>query len=227
MSKKAIMKNQQVLCDDIKLMIEEARLSVAAAVNSGLTMLYWGIGNRINKEILQGHRAEYGAEIISALSKQLEIAYGRSFSEKNLRRMLQFAEVFSDKKIVVSLIRQLSWTHFIALIPIKNQLQREFYAEMCKIEKWSVRTLRKKIDSMLFERTAISHKPEKIIKQELKKLKQDEMISTDLVFRDPYFVAQKKPSFRGLTAEFRKLSSFFGWMKYIHVFHYVCEIING
>ena len=79
--------------------------------------------------------------------------------------MIQFAEVFPDKEIVVSLIRQLSWTHFIALITLKDDLQRDFYAEMCRIERWSVRTLRKKIDGMLYERTAISKKPEKLVKE--------------------------------------------------------------
>ena len=81
--------------------------------------------------------------------------------------MIQFAEVFPDKEIVVSLIRQLSWTHFIALIPLKDDLQRDFYAEICRVERWSVRTLRKKIDGMLYERTAISKKPEKLVKEEL------------------------------------------------------------
>src|SRR4030067_3165675 len=93
--------------------------------------------------------------------------YGNGFAEKNLRRMIQFAEVYPEEKIVVSLIRQLSWTHFLAIIPLKDQLQRDFYAEMCRIEHWSVRTLRSRIDSMLYERPALSKKPEKLIKQEL------------------------------------------------------------
>ncbi len=75
-------------------------------------------------------RGEYGKEIVATLSQELADDYGNNFNEKNLRRMIQFAEVFSDKKIVVSLIRQLSWTHFIALIPLKDDLQRDFYAEM-------------------------------------------------------------------------------------------------
>ena len=82
--------------------------------------------------------------------------YGGSFSEKNLRRMVQFAVTFPDEQIVVSLIRQLSWTHVIALIPLKDPLQREYYAQMCSIENWSVRTLRERITSMLYERTARS-----------------------------------------------------------------------
>jgi len=122
------------------------------------------------------------------LSRQLTEDYGNNFNEKNLRRMIQFAEVFPDKEIVVSLIRQLSWTHFIALIPLKNDLQRDFYAEMCRVERWNVRTLRKKIDGMLYERTAISKKPEKLIKEDLAALREEDRLTPDLVFRDPYFL---------------------------------------
>ena len=97
---------------------------MAHAINSGLTVLYWHLGDRIHREILKEARAEYGAEIVSALGRQLEREFGRGFAEKNLRRMVQFAEVFPDREIVVSLIRQLTWTHFIALIPLKDPLQR-------------------------------------------------------------------------------------------------------
>jgi hypothetical protein len=147
---------------DVRQMIEEARSTVAAAVNAGLTLLYWRVGRRVGQEILKGERAEYGAEIVSALGKQLTADYGRGFAEKNLRRMVRFAEVFPEDRIVVTLSRQLSWSHFLALVPLDQSLQRDFYAEMCRVERWSVRTLRKKIDSMLYERTAISRKPQEV-----------------------------------------------------------------
>lgn len=127
---------------DLRQLINDAKQNAAVAVNAGLTMMYWHIGKRIREEILGGERAEYGKEILSTLSAELVAEYGRGFEEKNLRRMLQFAEVFNDEKIVVSLIRHLSWTHFLALIPLKDSLQRQFYIEMCCIERWSVRTLR-------------------------------------------------------------------------------------
>ena len=174
------------LLGDIRRLIEETRSAVATTVNAGLTMLYWRIGKRVSEEILKGHRAEYGKRIVVSLSRQLVQEYGNSFSEKNLRRMVQFAEVFPDEQIVVSLIRHLSWTHFLALIPLKDPLQREFYAAMCRAEGWSVRTLRKKIDSMLYERTAISRKPEELVKKELAELREQDRMSPDLVFRDPY-----------------------------------------
>jgi len=176
------------LIADIRKLIETARHNVAVTVNAGLTTLYWQIGNRIRQDILKEKRAEYGKEIVSTLSRQLTDDYGNNFNEKNLRRMIQFAEVFPDKEIVVSLIRQLSWTHFIALIPLKDDVQRDFYAEMCRLERWSVRTLRKKIDGMLYERTAISKKPEELAKKELAALREEDRLTPDLVFRDPYFL---------------------------------------
>ena len=140
---------------------------MAATVNTGLTMLYWRIGRRINQDILKEGRAEYGEAIVSTLSRQLQVEYGRGFSAKNLRHMIHFAEVFADEAIVSTLWRQLSWSHFKEIIYQKDALQRDFYAEMCRVERWSVRTLRQKIDSMLYERTAISNKPEELMRHEI------------------------------------------------------------
>lgn len=152
---------------EIKHLIEESRQSAAQAVNAGLTVMYYNIGKRINEEVLGNKRAEYGKEIVQTLSEQLVQEYGSGFSAKYLRKMMHFADVFPDFQIVASLMRQLSWTHFTIIIYLKTDLEREFYAQMCRVENWSVRTLRKKIDSMLFERTAISKKPEDLAKLEL------------------------------------------------------------
>lgn len=177
------------LFSEIKQLIEQSKNNLAVTVNAEMSLLYWNIGNRINKEVLQQSRTEaYGKQIVAALWRQLAGEYGASFSEKNLRRMMQFAEVFPDEKIVVSLIRQLSWTHIIALIPMDNLLKRDFYIEMCKMDKWSVRTLRDRINSMLYERTAISKLPEQTIQNDLELLKNEQKINPDLVFRDPYFL---------------------------------------
>ncbi|MFZ3384147.1 MAG: PDDEXK nuclease domain-containing protein [Candidatus Methanoperedens sp.] len=174
------------LYPDIKKLIEETRYGIAQTVNAGITVMYWNIGKKINDDVLKNKRAEYGKQIIATLSQQLVEEFGGNFTEKNLRRMVQFNEVFPDFKILASLIRQLSWTHFIVLIPIKNELQREFYTQMCCVERWSVRELRKKIDSMLFERTAISKKPDELARLELKKLGDGGELSPDLVFKNPY-----------------------------------------
>ncbi len=184
----ALAKSSQPLLADVRELILAARQQVAHTVNASLTLLYWEIGNRVHKHVLKEKRAEYGAQVVSALGKQLEREFGRGFSEKSLHRMVQFAEVFADRKIVVSLIRQLSWTHFLRLIPIEETLKRDFYAEMCRIENWNTRTLRKKIGSMLFERTALSRKPAKLAELELKQLREQDKLTPDLVFRDPYFL---------------------------------------
>ena len=177
------------LFGEIKQLIEQSRNQVAITVNAEMTLLYWKIGKLINDEIGEQSRAEsYGKKIVATLWQQLTKEYGTSFSEKNLRRMMQFAEKFPDEKIVVSLIRQLSWTHIIALIPIEDPLKRDFYIEMCKMDKWSVRTLRDRIDSMLYERTAISKMPEETIVNDLKLLRNEQILNPDLVFRDPYLL---------------------------------------
>jgi len=185
------------LIGDIRSLIETARHNVAVTVNAGLTVLYWQIGSRIRQDILKEKRAEYGKGIVATLSRQLTEDYGNNFNEKNLRRMIQFTEVFSDIEIVVTLSRQLSWSHFVAILPLKDGLQRDFYAEMCRVERWSVRTLRKKIDGMLYERTAISKKPEELIEKDLAALREEDRLTPDLVFRDPYF-----PDFLGLKDTF-------------------------
>lgn len=171
---------------DIRRLIEEARRTVALTVNVSMTMLYWQIGKRINEEILKGERAEYGKQILATLSQELIKEYGQGFNYSALTRMARFSDTFSDSQIVATLSQQLSWSHFKELLPLEKSLQREFYAEMCRLERWSVRTLRKKIDSMLYERTAISRKPDKLARQELAKLRTEDKISPDLVFRDPY-----------------------------------------
>jgi len=130
----------EALLGDIRELIESARDRAISAVNSELTMLYWHIGRRVHTQVLEGGRADYGEEVVPSLAAQLVLEYGNSFSVKNLRRMVQFAIIFPDERIVVSLIRQLSWTHFIALIPLKDPHQRDYYAQMASAERWSVRT---------------------------------------------------------------------------------------
>lgn len=123
------------LLDDIRQMIDEARTHVAAVVNTGLVLLYWRIGRRVDGEILQSERAEYGARIVVTLSRDLQKDYGTGFAEKNLRRMIQFFRAFPNKTIVVTLSRHLSWSHFVSLLPLADSLQRDFYTEMCRVER--------------------------------------------------------------------------------------------
>ncbi len=153
-----------------------------------MVAMYWSIGKRIREDILHEKRAEYGEEIVQTVSAQLTLEYGRGFGRRNLFYMVQFAEAFPDAEIVQTLSGQLSWSHFLAIIPLDHSLKRDFYAEMCRLERWSVRTLRQKIDRLLFERTAVSKKPDELIRRDLDALREDDRLTPDLVFRDPYFL---------------------------------------
>jgi predicted nuclease of restriction endonuclease-like (RecB) superfamily len=174
------------LAGDIRVLINEARAGLAATVNSALTMLYWRIGRRIRAEVLQGARAGYGEQIVASLARQLEAEHGRGFGAKNLRHMLRFGEVFEAEEIVYALSRQLSWTHLRSLIYIDDPLKREFYLEMCRSEGWSTRILQGRLDSMLFERTALSRKPDELLTSELATLRDEGVLGANLVLKDPY-----------------------------------------
>ncbi|HBB00678.1 MAG: cytoplasmic protein [Bacteroidetes bacterium GWD2_45_23] len=176
------------LLSEIKSLIDESRQRVASAVNAELTALYWNIGKRIRTDILKNERAAYGKQILATLSQQLTLAYGKGWSEQQLRHCLRFAETFPNKEIVYALRIELSWTHIRQLIFIDDELKRTFYIEMCKLEKWSSRALQNRMNSMLYERTAISKKPEETIKNDLEKLEKEQKLNPDLVFRDPYFL---------------------------------------
>ena len=149
--------NEQFLFSELAQMIEQSQQQAFIAVNSTLTQLFWRVGNRINQEILQHKRAEYGKQIVPTVSAQLVAQYGRNYEEKNLRRMLQFAEQFPDFSIVVPLARQLTWSHFLILLPIKNQEAKLFYAQKAVSETMGKRELRKQIAEKAFERTALAN----------------------------------------------------------------------
>ena len=180
--------NSNALISEVRDLIEQARQHVAQTANSTLTMLYWKVGERIRREVLREGRAEYGEEIVSTLSTQLVRTYGRGFGLRSLRRMLQFAELFPDEQVVTSLSSALSWSHFIEILPLKQPLERDYYAELCRIERWSVRTLRERIGSQLYLRTAISKQPEAVIQAEISHLRAGGQMTPDMVFRDPYML---------------------------------------
>ena len=147
----------KALYDEISQLIEQSQQQLVVQANSTLTMLFWYIGNRINQSILQNKRADYGKQIVVTLSLQLTEKYGRNFEEKNLRRMLQFAEQFTDKEIVATLSRQLSWSHFLILLPLKSPEAKLFYAKSVATHTIGVRDLRKQITAKIFERTTIAN----------------------------------------------------------------------
>ncbi|MGE6355286.1 PDDEXK nuclease domain-containing protein [Flavobacterium sp. NPDC079362] len=137
--------------------MEQSKHQVSIQANSAITILFWQVGNHINQDILENKRAEYAKLIVSTLSTQLKEQYGSNFELRNLRRMMQFAEQFTDSQIVVTLSRQLSWSHFIELLPIKNPEAQLFYANQVNSHLMSVRDLRKQIVAKTFERAAIAN----------------------------------------------------------------------
>ena len=185
---------EQQLLLDLRHLIESARERVAVTVNREMTLLYWDIGARLRRDVLHEQRAQYGKQIVSTLSRQLMALYGKGFSDKSLFHMLRFAEAFPERGVVESLSGQLGWSHFLELLYLKEALAREFYAQMCRLQRWSVRTLRERIRSMLYERTALSKNTDELVRQELALLRDEDQLTPDLVFRDPYLL-----DFLGLT----------------------------
>jgi predicted nuclease of restriction endonuclease-like (RecB) superfamily len=166
------------LLRDLKSLIDQGRRQAVAAVNSALTVTYWHVGKRINEEVLHGDRAEYGKKIISSLARELTAQYGNSFESRNLRRMMQFAEVFPDFEIVSPLVSQLSWTHFTILMTLKSGEARSFYAQRTVDGKWSKRELQRQIERKAFERSEIANT----------KLELAEVNHLQGNFKDPYFL---------------------------------------
>lgn len=191
-------RSENKIISDIRNLIEQSRHQVAAAVNAGMTLMYWHIGERINREILGGERAAYGKQVVATVSQQLTEEYGGSqFSVKNLNRMRLFAERFPDLSIWTPLVSKLSWSHFLQVISIEEEVKRQFYLTMAADQRWSKRTLKAKIDGMLYERTAIAKQPDEVILHDLELLRDEREMSADLAFHDPYFL-----DFLGLEGEY-------------------------
>jgi predicted nuclease of restriction endonuclease-like (RecB) superfamily len=176
------------LVGSIRPLIELAKSRVAQSVNSELVMLYWRIGRTIRSKMEAGKIAGQEKGLVDLLSDALTEEYGRGFSRRNLFHMIRLSDTFEDEKTVQTLSAQLSWSHFIEIIYLKDPLQRQFYSEMSRVERWSVRTLRQKIQGMLYERTAISRKPDELARLEMEALAEEDRMTPDLVFRDPYLL---------------------------------------
>jgi predicted nuclease of restriction endonuclease-like (RecB) superfamily len=183
-----LLPSNDALLLEVKALIEEARGRAAAVVNAELSLLYWRVGGRLRQEVLQDTRAEYGAGVLKSVAQNLTAQYGSGWSEKQLRHCLRFNEVFPDQEIVSALRRQLSWTHIKSLIYIEDALKRDFYLEMSKLERWSVRQLQERINSQLFERTALSKKPDETIRHDLEQLRTEGTVSPELLLKDPYIL---------------------------------------
>ncbi|KOA19524.1 hypothetical protein CLHOM_21350 [Clostridium homopropionicum DSM 5847] len=188
MSKEIINTTEELssLYNNISALIEKTKEKVYHSVNSKLVLLYWNIGRTIKDDIIKVERAEYGEKVVEGLAKELSEQYGKGYSKRNLFRMVKFYEAFTDYEIVTTLSAQLTWSHLVELISIEDRLKREFYATLCSSERWSVRILRERKSSRMYERTVISKKPELTIINDLKQLREENKMSPDLFFKDPY-----------------------------------------
>jgi predicted nuclease of restriction endonuclease-like (RecB) superfamily len=180
--------SDEQLYQQIKRLIEQARDQVVTQVNQALVLTYWHIGRLIKTTVVTTERAEYGDTTVERLAKRLSQEYGNGFGGRNLLRMMRFYERFPDEQILTTVSSKLSWSHFVELIRLEDALKREFYVTMCMNERWSVRTLRERMNSMLFERTAIAKQPEAVVRQELAKVTEYEPAAPQVFIKDPYFL---------------------------------------
>jgi predicted nuclease of restriction endonuclease-like (RecB) superfamily len=181
-------KKSDNITQDIVSLIQSAKGHVAREYNSTQVYLAWFIGKRIEDELLQHKRADYGEKLIESIAETLSRQYGSGYTRSSIFRMIKFYRYFSDERIVSTLSRQLSWSHFILICTMEDELKRTFYAEMCRVQKWSVRGLKQQIDSMLYERTALSKSQSDVINAQLKELQSEDKMTPELVFKDPYFI---------------------------------------
>lgn len=178
----------QAFVGDIRELIDNAKSQISRTINQEMTVLYWHIGKRIQEEILQSERAQYGKKIIEGLSQHLISEYGKGFSSANLFKMIALYEAFPNQNILLTLSTQLTWSHFVVLLYIKDPLKREFYTQMCRLDRWSIRTLREKIGKLLFERTALAKQPDTVIADSLSLVKQTDRLSSEMILQDPYLL---------------------------------------
>jgi predicted nuclease of restriction endonuclease-like (RecB) superfamily len=177
------------LHQEIRKLIHQARDHVAREYNSTQVLLNWMIGKRIDEEFFDSQRATYGDKVLENIANQLSLEYGRGYGKINLSRMLKLSRLFPTREIVSTLSKQLSWSHFVMVCAIDEPLKRDFYTEMCRIQHWSVRDFKRQMDGMLYERTVISKEPEVVIQSSIDALRKNDSVSSNLVFKDPYFIS--------------------------------------
>jgi len=179
--KNSIQPPEQTLFNDLSKLIEQSKNFVIVQANSVMTMLFWNVGKRINEDILQNKRADYGKQIVATVATFLTEKYGRNFERTNLTRMMKFAELFHDLGIVAPLAQQLSWSHFRELITLKDEKTRLFYAKEAAERHWGKRELRQSIERKEFERTEIAN-------LQIEVLTAEQQIIPFNVFKDPCFL---------------------------------------
>ena len=184
----AMQPESQRLYTDVCGIIDETRTRVAIYVNAEVCHTNWLVGKRIKEDVLYNKRAEYGKQVIKILSLRLTERYGKGWGFSTLQHCVRAAYTFTEAEILYAVRTQFSWTHLRSLMSISDELARKFYMQMCCYEHWDTRTLDQKIDSQLYERTALSRRPEEVIRQTLDETAEKNILVPDLVFRSSYFL---------------------------------------
>ena len=179
---------EATLYTDVCDIIDGARRRIATSVNAEICLTNWYVGKRIKEDVLKNQRADYGKQVVKKLAVQLTEKYGTGWGFYKLQHCLRAAYTFTEDEIVYAVRTQLSWTQLRSLMGLKDQLERQFYMQMCSLENWDTRTLDAKIDQQLYQRTAISRKPEDVIRRELETAKESNRLQPDMVFRSTYFL---------------------------------------
>ena len=180
--------DEGALYTDVCGIIDGARGRLATYINAEICMTNWYVGKRIKEDVLDNQRASYGKQVVKNLAVKLTAKYGNGWGFYKLQHCLRAASVFTEDEIVYAVRTQLSWTQLRSLMGLKDALERQFYMQMCALEHWDTRTLDAKIDQQLYQRTAISQKPEELIRLELEQTKETQQLNPDLVFRSTYFL---------------------------------------
>lgn len=169
------------LVEAIGRALSEGRNKAIQTVNATLVKTNWQIGHYIVEYEQKGkERAEYGAELLNRLSRDLTAAYGKGFSRSNVFQMRQFYLTFPK---IQTLSEQLSWSHYLEILKANGELEISFYAKQCEIENWSVRELKRQMKSCLFQRLALSRNKEEVLS--LSRQGQEVQNPQDIV-KDPF-----------------------------------------
>ena len=171
------------LYKEIRKVIEEARSQVYRVANQEMVQAYWHTGRLIVEEEQKGkERAEYGKELIKALSEKLTLEYGKGFNTSNLWYMRQFYNTFEKLHAVRG---ELTWTHYRLLLKVEKEEVREFYMQEAIEGNWSTRTLERQINSLYYERMAMSQKEDQSLIKKEAEHKKEPMEAKDII-KDPY-----------------------------------------
>ena len=154
--------------DEINALIREKKTNVKKVVNDAIISLNWGIGKRLSVELTGNNKPEYGKKVVAEVSKRMEQEYGSGFDKTSISRMIKFYQEFPDFEKVATLSQQLTWSHFVEILPIQDELKRDFYAAMCMQENWSVRTLRERKNPCFMNELQYRRSQKKRLKMKLR-----------------------------------------------------------